>query len=164
MRVLDVAKQELEECGCPVVFDYEFKFSSEYGYVTGTRGRYPANCVVFTFNRKDFVDWSELSRKQILVMLQGIADKERYHLCEPLARQVVDNSQDGKLKSKFDFYYKKVSSGQITPGQYKNTMLKIVREVTGTDLRSGYHVRNSAKAKRRIQEGGNEPRLLFGDE
>lgn len=160
MRVLDVAKREMEQTGSPVQFDYRLKYDSSFGVVTGKRGRYPANCVEFIINKKEYIDWSELSRKQVLVMLQGIADRECFHLCEPLARQVVENGQDGKLKSKFSFYDGKVTSGSMTPLEYKNTLLKIVRELTGVDLRSGRHIRNAVRTRHKYSGSSREPVLI----
>ena len=160
-KVLDVAKLEFEQTGSSVLFDYKFEYQADFGPVTGTRGRYPSNCVVFTLYKKEFSDWKELSRKQLQVMLQGIADREKMHFCEALAKQIVENGQDGKVKSKFAFYDKKVHSGKMSVDEYRNTMLKIVREVSGFDLRSDAHIRNSIRTRKKTKRIDNEPRLLF---
>ncbi len=162
-KILDIAKREFEDNGSSVLFDYKFKFDSQFGSATGARGPLPANCVEFTIYKKQYMDWKELSRKQVLVMLQGVAEREKMHLCVPLAKQIVDNGQESVIKSKFAYYDKKVHEGRITPQEYVNTMLKIVREVTGTDLRSDAHVRNSARVRRRSRKVDNEPKLLFGE-
>lgn len=162
--VLDVAKTEFEENGASVLFDYKFKYDIDYGPVKGTRGRYPSNCVEFTIYKKEFTDWKELSRKQLLVMLQGIADKEKMHLCPSLAKQIVENGQESLIKSKFAYYDKKVHNGKMVPDEYKNTMLKIVLQVTGVELRSDLHVRNAfIKRRKRSKTTDSEPRLLFGE-
>lgn len=160
--VLNVAKQEFESTGASVLFDFKFKYDAAYGPVTGSRGRYPSNCVEFSIYKREYSDWSELSRKQVLVMLQGIADKEKMHLCVPLASQVVTNGQDVKLKSKFNFYNAKVDARKMSVDEYKNTMLKIVRETTGVDLRSELHVRNAFLKRKKKPKVDNEPKLLFG--
>lgn len=160
-RVLDVAKAEIEAAGSTVLFDYDLKYDSEYGFAGGTRGRLPANCIVFSVTKKEYVDWKELSRKQILVMVQGVADREKQHLCPALARAVVEAGNESLLKSKFMFYDKRVSLGKMRPEEYKNTMLKIIREVTGVDLRSDSHIRNSIRSRRKYKCDGNEPKLLF---
>ena len=160
-KILDVAKEEFENCGSSVLFDFKFRYDSQFGSVSGTRGRYPANCIEFTMYRKDFVDWKELSRKQILVMLQGVADREKQGLCEATARKIVKDGKDTVVKSKFLYYDKKMSSGKMSLSEYKNTMLKIIREVSGVDLRSESHIRNSLRSRRKYAGSGNEPKLLF---
>ena len=83
------------------------------------------------------------------------------HFYEALAKQIVENGQDGKVKSKFAFYDKKVHSGKMSVDEYRNTMLKIVREVSGFDLRSDAHIRNSIRTRKKTKRIDNEPRLLF---
>lgn len=162
-RVLDVAKEEIEQASSSVLFDYELKFDLQYGPATGSRGQLPANCVVFTVSKKEGFDFDELSRKQLLLFLTAIADREKSFLCGSLAKQIVDNHQDSFLKNKFFFYDKKVSKGEMRVEEYKNTMLKIVRETTGVDLRSDSHRRNSIRfMKKNFPEPlSSEPKLLF---
>lgn len=160
-RVLNVAKDEIEAAGSPLCFDFEFKYDSTFGGVPGKRGAYPKNCVVFTLHKKEFVDYRDLTRKQLVVMLQGIADREKLYLCVDVAERSVSSGVDAKLKSKFFYYDKKVASGKMSVNEYKNTLLKIVRELTGTDLRSDSHIRNSVKASKKYISSGNEPKLLF---
>ena len=148
-KVLNVAKQEFESTGSSVLFDFKFKYDAAYGPVTGSRGRYPSNCVEFKMYKREYSDWGELSRKQVLVMLQGIADKEKMHLCVPLASQVVTNGQDVRLKGKFNYYNAKVDARKMSVDEYKNTMLKIVRETTGVDLRSDMHILNANISRKR---------------
>lgn len=162
-KILNVAKQEFEENGATVLFDYKLKYDVAFGPVTGSRGRYPSNCVEFTIYKREYTDWKELSRKQILVMLQGIADKEKMHLCPSLAKQIVDNGQESLIKSKFAYYDKKVHSEKMVPQEYINTMLKIILQVTGVELRSDLHVRNAVLKRKKRPKVDNEPKLLFGE-
>lgn len=74
---------------------------------------------------------------------------------------MVEAGNESLLKSKFMFYDKRVSLGKMRPEEYKNTMLKIIREVTGVDLRSDSHIRNSIRSRRKYKCDGNEPKLLF---
>lgn len=148
-RVLDVAKEEIEAAGSEIVFDYELVYDRELGGGERTVGRAPLNCVVFNLRHKAGFNHREVSRKTLLVMLQGIADKEKQQLCPELAGRVVEQGRDARLKSKFFYYNKKVDSGKISPEEFRNTMLKIVREMTGVDLRSDGHIRNSMIFERR---------------
>lgn len=148
-RVLDVAKYEIEQAGSGVTFDYELSFDSQYGEVHGARGRFPSNCVTFRIFRKESLDVEELSRKVLLMLLSSIADSSKSSLCDGLARRLVREGKDFKLRSKFTYYDKRVKAGKMSTDAYRNTLLKIVRETSGVDLRSDAHIRNAALAARR---------------
>lgn len=159
-RVLSLVKSELDASGSDLTFSYEFRYDVKFGHAAGSRGRQPSNCIFFTFNRREEIDLKELSRQQILVMLKGIADREKMVLCPGLAERVVEEGLDAKLKSKFYYYDKKVSEKRISALEYKNTLLKIVRELTGVDLRSEAHVRNVRRSAIKYVVQGNEPTLF----
>lgn len=161
-RVLDVAKREIEESGSKVLFDYRFKYDPNFGFVSGSRGQLPANCVEIMIYKKQPEDRKSLVYQRMLVCLQEIADKEVAYKCPELARQIVDNAQNKQLENKFTYYNKRYMDAKITKAEFKNTMLKIVKDTTGVDLRSVRHKRNSALFAKRSGIGGKEP-LLFGD-
>ena len=150
-HILVPFQKELVELNSELLFDFEFKYDLNYGFARSTHGAPAANCVVLTVRKREFIDWNELSRKQLLVMLQQVSDKEKNYLCPSLAEQIVKNGLAGKLKSKFSYYDKKVSERKMSAVEYKNTMLKIVRELTGVDLRSEYHIKNSVKLQNRTK-------------
>ena len=161
-RVLDPCVQQLEEAGAGILFDYELKFDPDYGYISGTRGRFPANCVVFHISRRESVDWNEINRKEMLVMLQSIADKGKSRLCEDLAVTIVKNGRAAFLRAKFQYYNSRVEKGKMTTAGYLNTMRKIVREETGVDLRSDTHIRNAKIAEKRRPRPKDKPEATVG--
>lgn len=148
-RVLDVAKKEIEASGSKVLFDYRMKYDPKYGFVNGTRGKLPANCVEIIVYRKQPEDRKSLVYQRIFVCLKEVADAEVAFKCDSLSRQIVENGQDKLLESKFSYYNKRYVDGKITKEEFKNTMLKIVRDTTGVDLRSDRHKRNSSLFVRR---------------
>lgn len=162
-RVLDVARADLESAGSEVLFDYELKYDPEFGTARGTRGRLPCNCVVFTFRRRQSFDCAELSRKQLLVMLQEIADRQKAPLCGTLAAEAVRRGLDSRLKSKFYYYNRRVESGKMSPEEFRNTLLKVVREVTGVDLRSDDHIRNAMLSERRGRRARRTPAVELSE-
>lgn len=148
-RVLDVAKSEIEEAGSSVSFEYRFKFNPEYGLVTGTRGQLGANCVEFTIVKKGEVNLRQLAHDRLLVCVQDLADREKAHVCDGLVWKIVDNGKEPYLMSKFKYYADQVKNSRIPASEYKNVMLKIIRESTGVDLRSDKHIRNAAIKERK---------------
>lgn len=168
-RVLSVCKKELEDAKSDILFDYQFKYSPDYGFVEGTRGRLKSNCVVLTFSRKAKDDPSARRRMVLKMFLTDIADKEKAHLCDSVLDIIFEKSQDMTMENKFKFYSTRVKDGVISQKAYLNTMLKIVRETTGVDLRSDLHIRNAAiseRRKSRSSSSSREPRPLggiFGD-
>lgn len=148
-RCLDVAKAEIEAAGSKITFDYELKFEPEFGSEDRITGRQPLNCAVITLHRQDGVNFVERSRKVTLMMLNDIADKQKQSLCSDLAAKMVDDGSAAKFKSKYVFYHAKVESRKISADEFRNTLLKIVREMTGVDLRSDEHIRNSMLFERR---------------
>ena len=125
------------------------KYDPKYGFVKGTRGKLPANCVEIIIYRKQPEDRKSLVYQRIFVCLKEVADAEVAFKCDSLSRQIVENGQDKLLESKFTYYNKRYVDGKITKEEFKNTMLKIVRDTTGVDLRSDRHKRNSSLFVRR---------------
>lgn len=148
-RVLEVCKKELEEAHSDIEFDYSLKYSHEYGLPENSRGRLPRNCVELRFSRKEKTDPAARRRTVLHFLLTEIADREKSHLCDEALRIACDKEQDITLLNKFQFYADKVKEGRISQKANVNTMLKIVREMTGIDLRSDLHIRNAKLSERR---------------
>ena len=168
-RVLSKCQEELEAAGSDIDFSYEFKYSSQFGFMNGTRGRLKSNCVLLSFSRREKKDPRDVRRKALQVLMTEVADPEKVFLCEKAVEKVFSESQDLKMFNKFQFYYDRRRSHRISDAQYKNTLLKIIREMTGFDLRSDLHIRNAAISERRKSRSSSpsrEPRPLggiFGD-
>ena len=157
-RILEPAKQEISASKSNYLFDYQMVYDPEYG-MDASAGKKRANVVRFSIVKKEGVNLKDLSYKTLVLYLKEVADDEKAHLCEPLASQVVDNGQDWKLKSKFEFYYRKCQSGKMSKDAFRNTLLKIIRETTGVDLRSDTHIRNA-----RLYERKTSVRTLSGSD
>lgn len=161
-RVLDVARNEIRDAGSCVNFEYDLEYDVVFGTVEGRRGRYPKNCVKFTItddSAKKDVDQQE---KIVLLLLREVADPEKLPLCEGLASKIYSEGRYNFFYAKFKYYNSQLKSGKISREQYRNTLLKIILEMTGVDLRSEYHIRNARLASRRkAAKPDNEPRLLF---
>lgn len=163
-KILDVAKKEINGSASSVSFDYELFYDPAFGESSG-KTKKEANAIRFYIYRKDReTDRKQLRLKTLKMLFLDIADKEKSLFCDRLAEQVVGNGQDDLLMSKFVYYGDLLKNGGIQRREYVNTMLKIVREVSGFDLRSDSHIRNSKIYSRRTETSGNEPRLLFGSE
>lgn len=161
MRILEVARREINASASSVNFDFELYYDPQFGD-DGGRTKKKANAVRFVMTRKDVkTDLSELRRKMVKLLLEDVADKEKSVYCDRLSYQIVENGTAEVLIAKFTYYDGRMKKGKIQRKEYVNTMLKIVREVTGFDLRSDSHIRNSKIYSRRTNTSFNEPRLLF---
>lgn len=164
-KVLDVAKKEINECSeSSVVFDYKLEYDPEYGVYDGKGVKKTANVVVFTIRKKrKRTDRDELNYKVLVSVFRELADESVAYRCEKVARYCIDKHLDKKLISKFNYYGNKVNNGKMTREENKNTLLKIVREMTGFDLRSAEHIRNASIRERKLRAGSKKaPRLLGG--
>ena len=148
-RVLAVCKRELEEARSDIEFDYDIRYSLDYGLPESPRGRLKSNCVVLFFSRREKQDASAGRRVALQFLLKNIADKEKAHLCGEAVRIVCDQNRDITLMNKFQFYDQKVKDRRLSRSAFRNVMLKIVREMTGIDLRSDLHIRNAKIRERR---------------
>ena len=166
-KILDVAKREINESASSVSFDYELFFDPSFDEQAKGRSKTKrqANAIKFYIYKKDGgMDQGELHRKMLKMLLEDISDKEKSVYCDRLAKQVVDNAQDEQVVAKFMYYGGLLKKGAIQRKEYVNTMLKIVRETTGFDLRSDKHIRYSRLYSRKVQSPSDEPRLLFDDD
>ena len=160
-KILDVARREINDSSSSVSFDYELYYDPQFGE-SGAKTKREANAIRFFINRRDEeTDRRELRLKMLVLLFVDISDKEKSVYCDRLAKQAIDNGQDEQLVAKFMYYGHLLKKGGIQRKEYVNTMLKIVREVTGFDLRSDSHIRNSKIYSRRTNTSSNEPRLLF---
>ena len=163
-RVLDVVKSQLEEAGSSVTFEYEFKYNSEFGFVSNASGPLRTNSVVFSIVHRKF-DNFDLAVQRVFVSLKEIADREMLVHCKELALRIVNEGKEPFIMSKFNYYNEQMRNGLIKMPRYKNTMLAIVNQSFGVDLRSEAHRRNSTRfmKKNYPESSSGEPRLLFGD-
>lgn len=159
--VLSVAQKEIEEAGSDVVFDFEFKFDAEVGFASAYRGPIKANCVIIHIKKKTFENGFELAVQRVQIVLKEIADREKRLLCADTARLIVSSGKEQFFLSKVKYYFDLKERGKIRMNEYKNTLLKIVREMCGVELRSDRHVQNSQRANRKYEVTSEEPRLLF---
>ena len=83
------------------------------------------------------------------MILVDIADKNRGALCEACAQKIVSDGKYNHIFSKFTYYNKQLQDRGLSKGAYKSTLLKIILEETGFELRSAEHVKNSEKFKRK---------------
>ena len=163
-RVLEVVKSQLDEAGSSVTFEYEFKYNSEFGFVSNASGPLRSNCVVFSIVHREF-DNFDLAVQRVFVSLKEIADREMSAHCKELALRIVKEGKEPFIMSKFNYYNEQMRNGLIKMPRYKNTMLAIVNQSFGVDLRSEAHRRNSTRfMKKNYPEcSSGEPRLLFGE-
>lgn len=91
----------------------------------------------------------ENEEKVLTVLMQDIADKPMMPFCAPYAKCLHTCGMGKKVISKFNFYNDKVKKGTIQKEEYRNTMLKVLRESFGLDLRSQTHADNAEKAQKK---------------
>lgn len=159
-RVLLPAKTEIEASDPSVVFNFSFVYRPENVRVVRKRGKSvpedesptkkKANTLVFLVEevRSESKDNREkVSAQSLEIYLADIADKQKVPACSAVAAYIDSIGKKKALLSKFVYYYDRQKAGACTKNEYRNTMLKIVREVTGFDLRSSQHIRNAEKAQ-----------------
>lgn len=148
-NILDVAKREIDASSSSVKFDYSLEYDPVNG-AGGTGRRKTANTVVFTIFSPDSKRKNRLTEQTLLVMLQEIADREKLSLCPDLAASLMKSGSGEKVAEKFSYYGRKLKNGAISKDEFRNTMLKIVREISDVDLRSQGHIRNSALQAQKV--------------
>lgn len=146
-RIFDRVAQELSDSDAKVKFTY-----AEYSSVDTVNKTKPnIDSVIFYFQTsqkpgKPAIVSRETRVKSLIDCLKTVADKEKYGDLIMAANQFVDSDLDGQLFSKFKYYNHKLMKQLITTDQFKNIILKIVRESPyNCDLRSSLHIRNSSK-------------------
>lgn len=167
-NILEVAKKEIAASSSPVKFTYEMKFDPQFVVQPKGRkapvsevssGRKMANTIVFYF---EYSDGNKLLKKRtidsLVLLFKGIADPQKISCCERLAVTVYENGQAKKIRSKFLYYNKRLSLQKCSKEYCRNVLLKVVRELTGTDLRSDKHIRN---AMIQTKKNSPEPMTLF---
>lgn len=162
-RVLDVAKRELQAANSDVTFDYTLLYDPAYGIADNRPGQKRANCVEFVIHRKEYVDWNRNNIAIVEALIRSVADSSRQSLCRGYAERIVAAGKAGKIKSKFNYYDRARRGGRMTDDEFRNTMLKVVRDSTGIDLRSDLHIRNAAKSMRRLASGFETEAHSVGD-
>lgn len=152
-EILDKAKKEILESGSHITFDYELKtrdFSS-------SKTKRAADTIAFSIKGNHIKkDSQEMNTKMMKMMLVEIADKNRGALCEACAQKIVSDGKYNHILSKFTYYSKQLQDRRLSKGAYKSTLLKIILQETGFELRSAEHVKNSEKFKRKNNLSGKK--------
>lgn len=153
--ILDTARQEILESGSHITFDYELITRN----FSGSKTKKAADTIAFHIKGNHIKkDTQATNTKIMLMLLVEIADKGRNSLCEPCAQKIVSDGKYKKLLSKFKYYQDKVNTKAMTKSAYKSTLLKIVLEESGYELRSTEHIRNSERFKRKNGLATNKKR------
>lgn len=140
-RVLESTLKQLEELGSDLHFSFDKIYDPESRRkpkVTGVE--------IFSYYVKGEHSVDQL-RKVLNVNLGMIADKERRGAVADAVEQIVASGRGERLVGKFKYFSSKVCSGEMTNEEFRNVLLKIVRESYGIELRSAVHVRNSSHSR-----------------
>ena len=152
-EILDRAKKEIDESGSHIKFDYEF--ITRKSSTSKTKRAY--DTIAFTIKGHSIRKNSRQTNAEImLMMLVDIADKNRKALCQECVQKIVSDSKFNHIMSKFSYYRKQVQDRKLSKEAYKSTMLKIILEETGFELRSAEHVKNSDRFKRKHNLSGKK--------
>lgn len=159
-RVLLPAKEEIEAVDKSVVFKFDFVYRPQNVRVVRKRGRSvpedesptkkKANTLVFLVEEAESPEKKRVDvvRSQSLeIYLADIADRQKKAASNAVALFIESIGKKEAILSKFVYYYDRLKLGVCTREEYRNTMLKIVREVSGFDLRSAAHIRNAERAQ-----------------
>ena len=160
-RVLDVAKREINESNSLLSFDYALVYDPQYGI--DTKRRKTANKIVFTIFKQQVSPDNERKNAidRLNLLLDYIASSEKKCLCRSVAERAVDAKQDLKLSYKFTYYLGRLQNGKITESHCRATLLKIVRDMTGVDLRSQAHILHyELNRRKRSPVKISEPKLI----
>lgn len=145
-EILDKAKAEILESGSHITFDYEL-ITKDF---SASRTKHAADTIAFSIKGNHIKkDSQEKNAKLMRMMLLEIADKNRIALCEACAQKIITDGKYSHILSKFKFYGEKLRMKTLSKEAYKSTLLKIILEETGFELRSAEHVKNSERFKRK---------------
>jgi len=132
----------------------KLKFECEPIYDEESKGTGRKSFVGFCFILEDLSKKEkDRERKLLQLLFEQVADAERRRDCARVSKEIKEAGMIRSLISKFLYYGNKRDRGEISKEEFKNTMLKILREKAGVDLRSWQHIVNSNRAK---SEGGRK--------
>lgn len=138
-RVLNVTLSQLESLGSDLHFTFREIHESE------AKGRPRVSEIEFFAFYTKGAQSVDAMRKALANCLGTIADKERRGAIDDAVERIVASGHGSRLLNKFRYYGEKVKIGDIREDEYKNVLLKIVRESYDIELRSDVHVRNSRR-------------------
>jgi len=145
-EILDKAKAEIFASGSHITFDYEL-ITRNY---STSKTKKAADTIAFSIKGNHIKkDSQQMNEKIMMMMLAEIADKGRNALCEGCAKKIIADNKFDHILSKFKYYNEMVQSKRMSKSAYKSTLLKIILEETGCELRSAEHIRNSERYKRK---------------
>lgn len=145
-EILDKAKKEILASGSHITFDYEL-VTRNY---SSSKTKHAADTIAFSIKGNHVKrDTQEMNYKIMQMLLVEIADKNRGSLCESCAKKIVEDGKYDHILSKFKYYDVMLQNRQMTKSAYKSTLLKIVLEETGFELRSPEHIKNSERYKKK---------------
>lgn len=138
-RVLEPMMEDLEAMSSDVQFSYDEVYDS--ASVTKKR---VSGLKFFAYRKSEHT--ADAVRKMLFSALGAIADKERRGAVKQAVDDIMRSGQAARLVGKFRYYSKQAADGRIKDAEFRNVMLKIVRETYGIDLRSARHASNARKA------------------
>lgn len=160
-HILDVAVSEINSSRSEVRFTYSFEFDLSLPLESDSVSKKAYNVIVFRMEKVSREKEARVFRQALWVCLQDIADKECAGNCREAVDLAVRKGVDYRLRMKFGYYTKRLRDGSIRRDEYVNTMLKIVRDMVGVDLRSVQHIRNAKlSSSRRMTRISREPELV----
>ena len=140
-RVLNLTLSQLENLGSDLHFTYKEIYDAE-----SKRRPRVSEIEFFAFYSKGKQS-VEMLKKALSNCLASIADQERRNAIEDAVDKIIISGHGSRLLNKFKYYGEKVKTGGMNEDEFKNVLLKIVRESFDIELRSDVHVRNARKRK-----------------
>ena len=140
-RVLNLTLSQLENLGSDLHFTYKEIYDAE-----SRRRPRVSEIEFFAFYSKGKQS-VEMLKKALSNCLASIADQERRNAIDDAVDKIIISGHGSRLLNKFKYYGEKVKTGCMNEDEFKNVLLKIVRESFDIELRSDVHVRNARKRK-----------------
>lgn len=145
-EILEKAKKEIFESGSHITFDYEMITRN----FSASRTKKAVDTIAFTIKGNHIKKDSQVTNAKVMMMcLFEIADKGRNGVCQSCAEKIVADGKYDRILSKFKYYGDLQQAHRLSKTEYRATMLKIILEETGFELRSAEHVRNSERFKKK---------------
>ncbi len=149
-RVLDSTRDQLFRLNSKVIFDYEPVKENVSGFKKTIVGFELFMSTTLSSKYNVTLDAKKSFLEQQFLL---IADTEKRTYARHAVQLVLNSAQADSLVFKFRYYLDKLNKREIREAEYKNTMLKILREnfkdefKKPLDLRSELHIRNSMRSK-----------------
>jgi len=149
-RILSPAEEEINSSDAGIHFKAELLFNPKYESSVSGFGEPKANAILFTIDKVEKLDSEKQMHLVFTALLDDIADRECKSICYDVAKRIIDSGKMELIMKKFKYYHKLYENKNISGDEYKHTMLKIVRNETGEELRSAAHIRHSLIHDRKV--------------